>query len=184
MFCPNCGKEVSSSDRFCPHCGFKLDGVVSQVQEKQADSSGFVDIDNIEQYATPLQRLGAYILDMVIFYFSLIFLFIVMGFLGILTERTLAENGDAINLMGIILAWLYYALQESSARQATLGQRALKIKVVDYNFERISFARATGRHFAMILSVLILFIGVIMIFFTKRRQTLHDIIAGTLVIKG
>ena len=184
MFCPNCGKKVSSNDRFCPYCGVKLDSFVSYGKDNKTLNNNYIDIDNIEIYATPLQRLGAYILDIIIFYFSLFLFFLFMGIMGILTESTVMANEGIINLLGTILVWLYFALQESSAQQATLGQRALKIKVVNYNFERISFARATGRHFAMILSMLILFIGIIMIFFTKRRQTLHDIIAGTLVIKG
>jgi uncharacterized RDD family membrane protein YckC len=57
------------------------------------------------------------------------------------------------------------------------------MKVTDLHGNRISFARATGRHFAKILSTMILFIGFIMVGFTERKQGLHDILAGTLVRK-
>ncbi len=67
--------------------------------------------------------------------------------------------------------------------QATLGKKLLGMKVVDYAGNRISFGRATGRYFAGFLSVLLLFIGLIMVAFTKRKQALHDKLASTLVVK-
>lgn len=73
---------------------------------------------------------------------------------------------------------------ESSAKQATLGKMALGIVVTDLEGARIGFGRATGRYFAKILSGLILGIGFLMAAFTERKQGLHDIIAGTLVVKG
>jgi hypothetical protein len=81
-----------------------------------------------------------------------------------------------------VAAWLYYALLESSDAQATLGKRAVGIKVTDLDGNRISFGRATGRLFAHIISSFTLGIGFAMAAFTRRRQTLHDQIAGTLVV--
>ncbi len=86
-------------------------------------------------------------------------------------------------LAGGVLWWLYFAIMESSAWQATLGKKALGLYVTDYDGRKISFARATGRHFAKILSTLILFIGYMMAGFTARKQALHDMIAGCLVLK-
>lgn len=80
-------------------------------------------------------------------------------------------------------SWLYYALMESSPRQATLGKMALGIIVTDMEGRRIGFGRATGRYFAKIISALILGIGYLMAAFTARKQGLHDIIVGTLVVK-
>ena len=79
--------------------------------------------------------------------------------------------------------WLYAALLESSSYQATLGKMALGLKVTDLEEHRISFGRATARHFAKILSGLLLMIGFIMAGFTERKQALHDMLAGTLVIR-
>jgi uncharacterized RDD family membrane protein YckC/cytochrome c-type biogenesis protein CcmH/NrfG len=78
--------------------------------------------------------------------------------------------------------WLYSAVMESSNLQATLGKMALGIKVTDLNGSRISFGRATGRYFGMFISSIILSIGFIMIAFTKKKQGLHDIMAGCLVV--
>jgi len=96
---------------------------------------------------------------------------------------SLKENQIFLFVITIILTWLYYALLESSAKQGTLGKIILGMKVVDYNNQRISFAQATGRHFSKIISTVILMIGFIMIAFTQRKQGLHDMIAGTLIIK-
>lgn len=93
---------------------------------------------------------------------------------------TVTSGGD---LLGIVVSWLYAALLESSSKQATLGKMALGIQVTDLEGNRISFGRATGRHFGKIISTLVLFIGFIMAAFTDRKQTLHDIMAGCLVVK-
>jgi uncharacterized RDD family membrane protein YckC len=89
--------------------------------------------------------------------------------------------GAAIGFLG---GWLYEASMESSSKQATLGKMALGLKVTTEAGQRISFARATGRHFAKYLSGMILMIGYIMAGFTQRKQALHDMIAGTLVARG
>jgi len=87
-------------------------------------------------------------------------------------------------LVTIVAYWLYFALMESSARQASLGKMALNLRVTDLEGRRISFERASIRHFAQYLSGLILCIGYIMVGFTPKKQGLHDMIAGTLVIRG
>lgn len=84
----------------------------------------------------------------------------------------------------IALGWLYYALQESGVNQATIGKKAMGIKVTGMQGERISFANATGRHFAKYISMVILFIGYLMMLWDEKKQTLHDKIAGTLVVVG
>jgi uncharacterized RDD family membrane protein YckC len=85
-------------------------------------------------------------------------------------------------LVILILQWLYYALMESSNKQATLGKLALGIVVTDLSGGRISFGRATGRYFGKIISGLILYIGFIMAGLTEKKQALHDIMASCLVV--
>ena len=71
---------------------------------------------------------------------------------------------------------------ESSSKQGTVGKMILNLRVVDMLGNRISFGRATGRFFGKILSGLILNIGYIMAAFTEKKQALHDMLAGCLVI--
>ncbi len=88
-------------------------------------------------------------------------------------------------MQGIVIAsaWLYSALFESSVYQATPGKMAVGIKVVDLEGNQLTFGRATGRYFATVITGLTLGIGYIMAGFTEKKQALHDMIAGTLVIR-
>lgn len=88
-----------------------------------------------------------------------------------------------IQLGGIIIGWLYFALMESGPWQATLGKKALGLVVTDLAGNRITFGRATGRHFAKWISSIILLIGYMMAGWTEKKQALHDKIADTLVVK-
>lgn len=89
----------------------------------------------------------------------------------------------AINLLATMASWLYWALLESSRWQATLGKKMLGLEVTDLEGRRISFARASGRYFGKIVSVLSLFLGFAMAGFTPKKQALHDMIASCLVVK-
>lgn len=86
-------------------------------------------------------------------------------------------------LLNMAIDWLYFALMESSSYQATLGKMVCGLIVTDQAGARISFGRATARHFSKIISAMILYIGYMMAGWTERKQALHDMIAGTLVIK-
>lgn len=92
-------------------------------------------------------------------------------------------NLQKIFWLVILLTWLYYGLLESSAWQATLGKKALGLEVTDLRGTRVTFGRATGRYFARYISIMTIGIGFLMAGFTEKKQALHDIIAGTLVIR-
>jgi uncharacterized RDD family membrane protein YckC len=79
--------------------------------------------------------------------------------------------------------FLYCTLLESSPWQASVGKRAFGLKVTNEHGDRIGFARAAARFVAKLLSVLTLCLGYLLIVVTKRRQALHDLIAGTLVAR-
>jgi uncharacterized RDD family membrane protein YckC len=89
------------------------------------------------------------------------------------------------SLFGVIplVKFIYHIIMESSAKQATYGKQILKIKVCDMQGFRISPVHAAGRNLAKLLSVLTFFIGYLFSFFNKQQQCLHDMIAGTLVVK-
>ncbi len=94
---------------------------------------------------------------------------------------------DALNspvaLMSTAIFWLYFAILESSPLQASLGKYILGLKVTTIYGQRLSFLRASGRHFGKIISAFILMIGFLMAGFTDQKQTLHDKMADCLVIK-
>ena len=98
-------------------------------------------------------------------------------------------TGEPRSFLGFLVAftvlWLYFAGLESSSRQTTLSGRWLGTRVTGLGGERITFGRATARHFSMYLSAITPFgIGYLMALWTKRRQALHDWLTGTVVVKN
>ncbi len=81
----------------------------------------------------------------------------------------------------IIIPWLYFAILESSKNQATLGKMAARAIVTDLHGRRITFARASLRHFSKFISVFFFFAGIIAIAYTRHAQGFHDMIAACLV---
>src|SRR3989442_183228 len=74
-------------------------------------------------------------------------------------------------------------LRPFPAWRAPRGKGAIGRLAPDGRGRRLSFGRAPARYFAKYLSVLTLFIGYVITAFTPRKQALHDLIAGTLVVR-
>ncbi len=85
-------------------------------------------------------------------------------------------------LFGIPIS--YFSSMESSRCQATLGKLMLGIRVTDNRGLRVSFARALGRRLSHAVTELTLGLGYVMVVFTHKKQALHDMIAGTLVVRS
>ncbi len=111
---------------------------------------------------------------------------LILGLGGRLLRELLHPSLDYRWLLACILGptlFLYYALLESSPWQATIGKRALRLAVTDLHSNRVSLARAMGRTLAKTISTIILYFGFIMAGFTDKKQALHDMIAGCLVVR-
>jgi uncharacterized RDD family membrane protein YckC len=143
-------------------------------------------------YAGFWRRTGAALMDAVLLGITFTgFLFLGLLFVGIslnLSGQEVTNEGAlgifvAIVLILFVLAWLYYAGLESSAWRATIGKRSFGLLVTDAYGRRISFGRATGRYYGKIVSALTLLIGYVLAAFTDQRQALHDLMAGTLVVR-
>jgi len=106
-----------------------------------------------------------------------------MLFLGVERPAHYAVGSDVSILVALVPIWLYFSVLESSARQATLGKMAMRLIVTDVAGEQVSFARATKRHWAKLLSAIPLGIGFVLAEFSPKKQTLHDLIAGTVVVR-
>ena len=133
------------------------------------------------RYAGFWMRVWAWIIDAIIMSIGL----------GIVTNVLNIEGGgfwgENVSVGGTTLSlaanWLYGALMESSSSRATVGKMALSIQVTDLSGDRITFGRATGRHFAKYVSGVILLIGFMMAGWTAKKQALHDMMADTLVVR-
>jgi uncharacterized RDD family membrane protein YckC len=104
-------------------------------------------------------------------------------------QQALAASGFVLFLFLLIVillggTWMYYALLESSEWQGTVGKKALGLIVTDLDGRRVTFGRATARFFSRIITQLVpLWIGYILAGITAKKQALHDMIAGTLVLR-
>jgi uncharacterized RDD family membrane protein YckC len=133
--------------------------------------------DDRAAYAGFWRRFAAYAIDYVLVLLGGIVLGAVVIRAGIVEDGTQGR----FTLWLLVGYFLYCTLLESSPWQATVGKRALGIKVTSRRGERIGYARAAARFGAKLLSVLTMCLGYLLIVVTRRRQALHDLIAGTLV---
>ena len=134
------------------------------------------------EYAGFSRRLVAAIIDGFILYAVTFAISLPFG-LSVTGVPVDAMRANAIPaLISVAVYWSYFALMESSAKQATPGKLAISLKVTDEDGGRITLGRATGRYVGKYVSSIILLLGFVMAAFTARKRALHDILAGTLVV--
>ncbi|WP_158262701.1 RDD family protein [Photobacterium sanctipauli] len=131
-------------------------------------------------------------------------------FIGALFEETLVNMGDWARLIGFVISITYFGIMNSNLYKGqTLGKKLLKIRVVDEHNEPITPVRSFIRNvvfsmpfylngtslnyqgqFGLLmypLSVLIfgglISIAYLFLFNRSTRQTLHDLLVGTYVVK-
>jgi len=187
---------------FCPNCGQAFSVVATArapMMGVPTAALAYAAVQRVE-YGRFWLRFLAYVIDNIIIGFGVVLVLVPLIFLtglGTLLSQIHPEEelGDAglfliIGLIflaatvGLVVTWLYHALMGSSEWQATVGKRALGLVVTDMAGQRVSFARATGRDFGKIITNMVpMFIGYIMAGFTERKQALHDMIAGCVVLR-
>ncbi|MCJ8209461.1 RDD family protein [Mucilaginibacter sp. RS28] len=103
----------------------------------------------------------------------------------LLSPRSLMSMVLTVSLLVLVplLNLVYHVVFEAGQKQGTFGKQVLKIKVTNEQGAPISVAHALGRNLSKIFSVATFGIGYLFNFFNKRQQCLHDMIAGTLVVK-
>ena len=202
LFCNKCGTPNAAAAQFCNRCGAVL-SPASPSAPGAGPAVAPVPVAAVPYGAVPAAAVGyggfwirviAFIIDAIIVRAVAAPIGLIFGLgAGLGTLGGMGGGfrhgfpflhlfgGGVIALVVIAGSWLYEAFMLSSPYQATLGKMIFGMKVTDLYGNRISFARATGRHFAKWLSGMILCIGYIMVGFTERKQGLHDILAGTLV---
>lgn len=205
LYCNKCGAPNAASAQFCNRCGTVLTPAPAATTGSTPSAApgpapaysapgGYAPSHVGARYGGFWIRVVATIIDAIIVSVVLLPIKAIFGlgglalggfgaggFHGPLALPYLIFGGGVFLLLKLGANWIYEALMESSSYQATLGKMVFGMKVTDLYGNRISFARATGRHFAKFLSGIILGIGFIMVGLTERKQGLHDVLAGTLV---
>ena len=161
MECPNCHTDNLEGARFCASCGSPLTSAIA------------VDL------ADRGSRLGAAIIDGIIFLVAVVLL-AVLG-------PALAVIGSVLGGLGFLAIIIYQMVLLTKDGQ-TLGKKALKIRIVKMdNGENGGFVpNVLLRLFVNGLLGFIPFYGLLDILFIFRGdcRCIHDMIAGTLVVKA
>jgi len=91
-------------------------------------------------------------------------------------------SGVSLRLCISVLIWIYFIVMTKNYG-ATLGKRAMGIKVISDKSENLSWGQVVLREtLGKFISAIILYIGYLMADFTARKQGLHDMIASTVVV--
>ena len=196
MICPKCKTSNIDNAKFCIKCGSQLKSqpIINQATAySQPNKQSTVKpipsqkpqqprvYQKAKEYAGVSARFAAYSIDFAIFFIPL------LSLIYVVTEAGVVGFGTGMTIFIYFIGWLYFALQESSSTQATIGKKMVGIYVTDMDGNRISFLRATGRYFATMLYIftagIAFIVAIIMAGRTARKQTLHDKISDTVVVK-
>ena len=85
--------------------------------------------------------------------------------------------------LGLAIALIYFIKGESGPDQGTIGKRVMDIKVVSIDGSTLTAGRSVGRFLCRFFSSLFFGLGYLLALFNDKRQTLHDMIAGTMVLE-
>ena len=203
IFCSKCGAQNSTVAQSCQNCGATLSSSLAPAQAA-APARAYAPAPPVA-YAPPSIyggfwiRFLAHLVDHIILGVvaaPLFFITVLPSIIRIAQQAdrdqepspemiiTIVSSVFVYIALAFVGQWLYEALLTSSSWQGTIGKKVLRLKVVDEAGNRIGFGRATGRFFAKILSSMFMCIGFIMIAFTERKTGLHDMLAGTRVLRS
>lgn len=89
----------------------------------------------------------------------------------------------SLDLLSLLALILYFAVMEAGRRGSTIGKNAFDLLVTREDGRPISFPNALARNALKVLTSFILPVAVLVVLFSRRRQGIHDRLAGTLVVK-
>ncbi|MFT4709805.1 MAG: putative RDD family membrane protein YckC [Planctomycetota bacterium] len=175
--CEDCGEKLPQGGATCGICGWRPD-----VEWRDPDSSG--------SPAGLGARLLAGMVDWVLVavasfgvYLALYVALYVLNLQGQTPEQQDVRALQAIGVSMLLVPWLYFALLESSSLQGPIGKALVGLRVTDLAGQRITFLHASRRHFAKLATLTTFSIGMVTILFTKKKQSIHDLLVGTLVCR-
>ncbi len=122
---------------------------------------------NQTKYASFLRRMAAVFIDGLILLIPSMAMAAILPYVG-----------------GVVLWLLYSPLFECSALQGTPGKKVMGIRIVDSKGNTISFSTAILRSLVKLAEGVLLCIPYLLALFTERKQTLHDLVADSVVIEG
>ena len=129
------------------------------------------------QYAGFFARLLAFLADTAL-------VFLVSA--AILTAAAMALGPDLLMAVAVfvsLIGLLYWPVMHASGVQGTLGKAIVGLKVTRFDGRRISIVRSVWRELSKVFSSAILMLGYLIAAVLPRKQALHDLLAGTYVVR-
>lgn len=127
------------------------------------------------------RRVLAFMIDAVILTVSNVVAAIVLGILGVLTLG-LAWLGYFIMVPGV--AFLYYMLTLGSSARATIGMQVMDLVLTPTRSQPLDGALAVLHPFVGWLTYVTCTPFILLVsLFTPRRQLVHDLLVGTLMVR-
>jgi len=132
--------------------------------------------------ATLQRRAFAFFIDDVIV--SVIFLVIIWDFLP--TNGSFFEISIVVNqfVLYLIMIKIFYHTYFVYKFRATLGKIAFNLEVVSKNNSSPTFAQSFNRAIFRVIGEIVFYLGFLLAFFDKNRQTFHDKTAKTVVVNA
>lgn len=182
--CPSCGRMIDASSQKCPYCNYDFSELNKMFKNYDAEMNF-----KSPKYAGFIKRMAANGLDYLLFFtlfmvIETIYLYFIGFSLNDLNGMTLME----ILMLFIpflvmpFVYFLYCVFMQYSKSMATLGERFLGIEVVDDLDSPLTLGLSFKRNIFRILNVLTCGIGLLMIIFTKKKQSLSDMASNTFVV--
>lgn len=131
------------------------------------------------EYASFGQRLLAFLIDYVILFVPLLIVYFIAASIS-------DALGVIVYLLGLAAVVWYWATYEGGPEGQTIGKKTMGIRTVDADTLQpgIGAGKAVGRFFARILSGLVCYIGYLWMLWDPEKQTWHDKIVRTKVVKA
>lgn len=185
MYCAQCGQWISDGEGACSRCGAPAHGAAVGAFTAEAVAATLSPPAPAIRYAGFWRRFSTGLVDGLVMFFPTSIVRVLLGE-NILSTANPWTDLDAMRgtIVNLLLYWIYCAALESSPGQGTLGQQLLGLRVRDLQLRRISFVRATARHFGQWLSLFTCCVGYLLNLWTGKRQTLHDLVAGCVIARS
>ncbi len=199
LTCEKCGTDIAEGASFCAHCGSPVSvaqiGPVYVPQSAQPpETIPAIPVASVAlvrpAYAGFWLRAFAFAIDT----FILSFFFAIIA-TAYPTQLIIFPDPNSQSLLALprvtlagfillfVIMWAYYVFFETSSWQATPGKRVFRLYVTDLAGEKITLRRSSIRYFGRKISELTFLVGYIIAGFTEKKQALHDILAGCLVMR-
>lgn len=185
--CPSCGRMIDASSSKCPYCNYDFSELNKMFKHYEEDKEF-----KMPKYAGFIKRMAATGIDYLLF---LVIFTIIEGIYLYFVSPSIFNSFslDSVSISDItklfipylVMPFVYFfycVFMQYSKSMATLGEKFLGIEVVDDLDSPLTFGLSFKRNIFRILNVLTCGIGLLVIIFTKRKQSLSDMASNTFVV--